>query len=457
MKSKFLGISSLTLLQIIILGNLQIVPANALYGFSLPFLFLLAVLCFYLPCVLMVAELATTHPQTGGAYLWCEHAFGAKAGFFTVTLLWISNLLWYPSIFSLIAANFAYLFNPDLAKDTTFVMLFSLVLFWTFTALNCAGIRVSSKISIWSAVIGIMMPMILIIICGLTWWLTGKPLASSTTINPLIPNLFHLDNIAYLMSIIITLFGIELTAVHAGNVVNPKRDYPLSLLISSIVTLILILLAALSIAAIIPNKQLSIVTGLLDSLTLFFYQAGLNNLTPLILFLVLVGNIGSVAAWMLASTRGVFVAATHNHVMPFLQKTNRHESPVGVLVFEALIFTAASGIFLVFKQVTDTFWLLLALASQITLIYYVILFASAVRLRYLPIEKRGFQIPGGKLILWLLMGLGACTSLLALGLGFVPPTNLNSQERVLFHFIMAGGLITTIIVPFLFFMFPEKR
>lgn len=457
MKSKFLGMNSLALLQIVILGNLQIVPANALYGFSLPFLFLLAVLCFYLPCVLMVSELATAHPQTGGAYIWCERAFGAKMGFFTVTLLWISNLLWYPSIFSLMAANFAYLFNPGLAKNTTFVMLFSLVLFWTFTGLNCVGIRLSSKISTWSAVIGIIMPMVLIIICGLIWWLIGKPLAISTEKTPLLPNLLHLDNIAYLMSIVITLFGIELTAVHAGNVVNPKKDYPLSLLISSIITLVLICLAALSIAAIIPNKELSIITGLLDSLTLFFHQAGLNKLVLFILFLVLVGNIGSVAAWMLASTRGVFVAAQHNHVMPFLQKTNRYESPVGVLLFEAIIFTLASAAFLAFNQVTATFWLLLALASQITLIYYVILFASAIRLRSLPTETRGFQIPGGKLALWLLMGLGACTSLLALGLGFIPPANLNGHERAVFHFIMSGGLITAVILPFIFFMFKDKR
>ena len=170
MQTKFLKIGSLALLQIVILGNMQIVPANALYGLSLPCLFLLAVVCFFIPCVLMVAELATTHPQTGGAYIWCEHAFGAKAGFVTVTLLWISNLLWYPSIFSLIAANFAYLFDPALAQNKTFVMTFSLILFWTFTALNCAGVRLSSKVSIWCSVIGIIMPMLLIIFCGFFWW-----------------------------------------------------------------------------------------------------------------------------------------------------------------------------------------------------------------------------------------------------------------------------------------------
>ena len=456
MQKKFLNIGALALLQIVILGNMQIVPANAVYGLSLPFLFSLAILCFYVPCVLMVAELATTHPQTGGAYIWCEKAFGAKVGFCAVTLLWIANLLWYPSIFSLVASNFAYLFNPELAQNKTFVMIFSLVLFWSFTLLNCTGIRMSSTISMWCSVFGIIMPMLLIIICGLFWWLSGKPLAISTQNTPLVPDLLHLNNLGYLISIIMTMFGIELTAVHAGNVVNPKRDYPISLLISSIATLGLLFLSALAIAAIIPSDKLSIVTGLLDSLTIFFHQAGLDKVAIFILFLIFIGNIGSVAAWMLGSTRGIYVAAQHNHVASFLQKINKYESPVGVLIFEAIIFTLASGVFLLFSQVTNTFWLLLDLASQVTLIYYIILFISAIRLRYLPTEAPGFQIPGGKIIIWALMGLGACTSLLSLCIGFIPPANLNSHEIFLFHLVMSIGLIISICLPFVFFLFKEK-
>ncbi len=38
MQKKFLRIGSLALLQIVIVGNLQILPANAVYGYSLPFL-----------------------------------------------------------------------------------------------------------------------------------------------------------------------------------------------------------------------------------------------------------------------------------------------------------------------------------------------------------------------------------------------------------------------------------
>ena len=159
----------------------------------------------------------------------------------------------------------------------------------------------------------------------------------------------------------------------------------------------------------------------------------------------------------LGSTRGIYVAAQHNHVAPFLQKINKFESPIGVLIFEAIIFTAVSGVFLLFSQVASTFWLLLVLASQLSLIYYFILFLSAIRLRYLPVETPGFLIPGGKLAIWALMGLGACTSLISLCIGFISPSNLNNHEIFLFHLVMSAGLIISISLPFLFFIFKDKN
>lgn len=141
MQRKFLGISSLALLQIILVGNLQPLSVNAIYGFSLPFLYLLATIMFFIPSILLTAELATTRPQTGGAYIWREQAFGKKVGFFSIAILWMSNLLWYPSFFTLLATNAAYLFNPGLAHNKIFIISFSLILFWSITLLNCAGIK----------------------------------------------------------------------------------------------------------------------------------------------------------------------------------------------------------------------------------------------------------------------------------------------------------------------------
>lgn len=457
MQQKFLKIGSLALLQIVIVGNLQILPANASYGSALPFLYLLAVIGFFLPCALMVAELATTRPQTGGAYIWCEQALGSKAGFFTVCILWISNLLWYPSIFSLVAANFAYLFDVSLAQNKLFVIGFGIILFWLFTGLNCIGVKFSSKTSMICSVVGIIIPMLLIIVGGITWGILDKPLAIQFSKAALFPDISHIHNIGLLIAVVISLFGIELTAVHAGNVVNPTRDYPASLLISSIIVLTLLLLSELSIAAIVPLEKLNVVTGLLDAIVILLQAMHLPLLINLALLLVLVGNIGSIAAWMLGSTRAMYVACQKNHVASFLQKVNRHEAPVGVLIFEAIIFTVVSMVFVLFPRVTDSFWLLLDLASQVTLIYYIILFVSAIRLRYLPVFSEGFLIPGGNVVLWIIMLVGAFSSFMALCAGFFPPENLDKNSTFLFRSVMSAGLIVTISLPFILLFYKKRR
>ena len=457
MQQKFLKVGSLALLQIVLVGNLQVLPANASYGAALPFLYLLAVLGFFLPCTLMVAELATTRPQTGGAYIWCEDAFGPKIGFFTVCILWISNLLWYPSIFSLLATNVAYLYDISLAQNKYFVIGFSIILFWIFTGLNCIGIKFSSKTSIVCSLVGIILPMLLIIAGGIVWWIAGEPIAITFNKATLFPDFSHMSNIGLVIAVVISLFGMEVTAVHAGNVVNPKKDYVKSLLISGSLLLVLLLLAELSIAIIIPAEKLNLLTGLLDALIILCQQLHASYLILFVLFLVLIGNVGSVAAWMLGSTRGMYVACKNNQVMQFLQTVNRHEAPIGVLIFEAVIFTMISALFFLFPRITDSFWLLLDLASQVTLIYYIILFASAIRLRYRPNLVEGFKIPGGNKMVWIMMLLGALTSFLALCAGFLTPSDLSEHEKFLFHVMMTAGMIATIILPLVLLFYKKIK
>jgi amino acid transporter len=456
MKKKFFGVASLVLLQVAIVANLQPLSVNATYGFTLPFLYLIAVTGFFIPCVLMVAELATNHPQTGGSYIWAEKAFGEKAGFITVAMLWISNLLWYPSIFSLIAMNAAYVFAPDLASNKIFIIGLSLSIFWTITILNCIGVKLSSRLSIAATIVGIILPIIFIIIAGLIWWLDGHAIVLTLSQTPLMPNFSKLSEMGFFIAVVTSLFGIEVPAVHAGDVKNPQRDFPRSLLIAGILLVVMLLMVELSLAIIVPPEKLSLVTGILDGIKTFLLAMHLQYLTLPILFLILIGNIGSITAWMLGSTRGMYVACKQNHISRIMQKTNGQESPVGVLLIEGIIFTLVSGIFLILPKITDSFWLLLDLASQISIVYYIILFATCIRLRYVRKNQLNtFIIPGGNKILWLVMSIGIVTSLLAFTTGFLAPTDLSRHDSFMFHLIMVCGLLFSIIAPLV--LYSRKR
>ncbi|HYF98418.1 MAG TPA: amino acid permease, partial [Coxiellaceae bacterium] len=113
-----------------------------------------------------------------------------------------------------------------------------------------------------------------------------------------------------------------------------------------------------------------------------------------------------------------------------------------------VIFTLASSVFLVIPEISDSFWLLLDLSSQVSLVYYIILFAAAVRLRHKTPLADGYQMPGGKFGVWIAMGLGVFTSLIAFMAGFISPFGSdNPEQQFFFHFFMWVGLMIALFLP----------
>ena len=82
-----------------------------------------------IPSALAAAELSTGWPETGGIYVWVKEAFGKGPAFLAAWLLWIYNIVWYPTILSLLASTFFYMFSPSwqLIKKL-FLLLFLLLI-----------------------------------------------------------------------------------------------------------------------------------------------------------------------------------------------------------------------------------------------------------------------------------------------------------------------------------------
>jgi glutamate:GABA antiporter len=168
-KGRKLNLLAVAMMNVVIVASLQMMTATAVYGYALIFFYFLAVLFFFIPCMLIISELSTAHPITGGGYVWVEKAFGKRWGFFTVGLQWLCNLIWYPTIFSLIATMLAYLAAPDLASQKSFTLGAAIVFFWLITLVNSFGIRVSSFVSTISAIVGIILPVLVLIGFGIAW------------------------------------------------------------------------------------------------------------------------------------------------------------------------------------------------------------------------------------------------------------------------------------------------
>lgn len=447
--SRPLSVFTLVMINVIAVDSLRSLTAAAEYGFALLFFYMLAALLFFIPSILVTAELATGWPNTGGVYIWVREAFGPRWGFLTIWLQWIYNVVWYPTIFAFVAGIIAYLIQPSLVESKTFMLGIILVAFWGATLLNCFGMRISAWVSIVGAIFGTLFPMLLITALGLIWIHMGKPTHVQFTLEKFLPNLGDLKNLAFLTNILFGLMGMEMSAIHAGNVRQPKRDYPRALLYSGIIIFVTLVLACLAITVVIPPAQLNLVSGLMDAFGIFFEAFHLNWFIPIIAVLIILGSLSNAAAWIIGPARGLFVATQDNNLPKFLGRVNHNDMPVGILITQGVIVTFLCIVFIIMPTVDSSYWVLSSLTAQLALLFYILMFASAIRLRYKhPEIVRAYKIPGGVWGIWLVGGLGILTCAAAIIMGFLPPAHMNLQCLCSYEGILIVGVLLFCLPPF---------
>jgi amino acid transporter len=85
------------------------------------------------------------------------------------------------------------------------------------------------------------------------------------------------------------------------------------------------------------------------------------------------------------------------------------------------------------------------------LLVYVFMFAAAIRLRYSQADKhRSYKIPGGNWVMCLVAGIGIICSLVAMAIGFIPPTQIPVGNVAIYEMVLIGGLVVFIGLPWLF-------
>lgn len=450
--NKSLGVLSLVMINVIAIDSLRNLPSNAATGLHIIFYYLLAGLVFLLPCILITAELATNRPKTGGAYIWVRDAFGARYGFLTIWLQWIYNVIWYPTILSFIAVNVAYLFNPALVHNDAYMVPMIIAMFTLSTLANSFGMKLSSFVSTVSAIIGTLIPMIVIIILGVAWLDSTRAIAIQPTMANFLPTTLSGSNAAFLVVVFFSLMGFEMSSVHAGDVKKPKSDYPKALVYSSLIVLLTMILASAAIAIVVPTSDLNIVSGLDQAFGLFLNSFHLKWLLPIVIIFMIIGGFGGMSAWVIGPSKGLMVAAQDNCAPAAFGKSNKHGAPSTMLWAQWAVVVVLCLLFVCFKSFNTWYWILSDLTAQLALLFYVLMFAAAIKLRYITEPKADtFRIPGGNVGIWLtgLVGIAACV--FAIIIGLIPPTNMQITHIGWYEALLIGGCIIFSAIPLLIY------
>lgn len=441
---------ALVMITIGSVDSIRNLPATALFGTSLIFFFVLAGIGFLLPCALVSGELASAWHSHGGVYVWVKKAFGEKLGFFAIWFQWIENVIWYPTILSFVAGTIGYMISPSLASNRFFLVSIILCAFWGTTFINLMGMKSSAKFSNFCGVAGLIVPMSLIIALGVSWIALGRPLQLNFTWHHLIPNLHQGNLWVSLTGIMMSFCGMEIATVHASDVKNPQHTFPRAIAVSTVIILLTLILGSLAIAIVVPNNSISLVAGIMQAYHAFLSAYHLNFLLPIAALCLIVGGLGGVSNWIIAPTRGLMIAARDGHMPRALHAENKHGAPKLLLLIQAVIVSLLSAAFLLMPSVNGSYWLLNALAAQLYMLMYILMFAACIRLRHKHPEQVGaFKIPGGMIGVSLVAGMGIISCLATIVVGFFPPHSLQIGSIHHYDAYIITGLLCMSAPPFI--------
>lgn len=443
-KPKKSNLISLWPLALMITGTITSIrnfASSAKFGPELVFFFLAAGLLFLIPVALISAQLSSYFKDEGGVYFWTRQAMGKSWSFIAIWLQWANTMAWYPAMLAFIGGLIAYMIDPALAKNSAYLVSVILVVFWSLTFINLFGVKESARFAAICTFIGLILPLILILSLGYDWFATGKPLQINLTWHSIIPHFGSTQSWISLTSVIASYVGIELACVHIGHIKNPKKTFPRALTIAVVIIMASMILGSLTIAAIVPMKTISLITGVMQAFELFLKAYHLQAIVPYLALMILIGSLGGMINWIISPAKGLYQASADKLISPFWQKTNKHGVAYRILIAQAALVSAVCIAFVLIPNADGAYWLLINLTTEMYLLMYAILFIAAMILSWKIAKDGKFTILGNQTMMIIISLIGFIGCCIALIVGFFPPDNLAVGSTWHYELLFIAGLL----------------
>ncbi|WP_414038924.1 amino acid permease [Chlamydia trachomatis] len=440
-----LGTFTVGMLSLAVVISLRNLPLTAKHGLSTLFFYAVAVACFMIPYALIAAELASFKPQ--GIYVWTRDALGKRWGFFAIWMQWFHNMTWYPAMLAFIASTLVYQISPDLANNRLYLSSVILLGFWGLTFFNVLGIGTSALFTSICVIVGTLIPGAILVAFAAYWIQGGNPIAINFSWSELLPDFSSPSSFVLLSGMLLALCGLEANANLASDMEDPKRNYPKAVFIGAVSTLAILVLGSLAIAIVIPKEEISLVSGLIRAFSLFFEKYNLSWMTGIIVAMTIAGSLGELNAWMFAGTKGLFISTQNDCLPKIFKKTTSRDVPTNLMLFQAIVVTLFTFIFVYVDSADLAYWILSALSVQMYLVMYICLFIVGPVLRIKePKAQRLYSVPGKLVGMCVLSTLGILSCLFALGISFLPPQEVVSFSTMGGNFGYTALLLLAFVI-----------
>jgi putative glutamate/gamma-aminobutyrate antiporter len=363
-------------------------------------------------------------------------------------------VIWFPTVLIYGAVALAYIWWPQsfdkaLAANKLYTIAVVLTVYWFVTLFTFRGIGASSRLSALGGLFGTIIPGAILILLGVIYVVLGRPIHLPLHTG-FFPDFANFHNMVLAAGVFLFYAGMEMQAVHIKNLPNPSRNYPLSVLIASILVIALFVLGTLAVGVVIPQKSINLNQSLLIAYRDLWGAINVPWLGNVMAIMLVFGVLGQASAIVAGPSTGLLTVGKAGYLPHVLQKTNSHGIPISILLLQGALVTLLCVAFAVLPSVQSAYQILGQMATIIYLVMYLIMFAAAIRLRYTqPAKPRPFKIPGANVGMWLVGIVGLLGALIAMALSSIPPKQISTGSPVVYIGILVVGSAIFVAIPFI--------
>ncbi len=462
---------------VVTIDTIGAVASNGAQGFT--WLLFLA-LFFFLPYGLSIAEMGSAFPQEGGPYVWSRLAFGRPVAAVTSVIYWISNPIWVGGTLTIVSFAAIEEFFGTVGSGWKYVYAVAFIWFVILAAI------VSLQYGKWVPTLGA--------------WARGAVLtffvitvaiyAAKHGVHGFGGHAFLPTYTVFIAVVPVLLFnyaGLEVPSAASEEMVNPRRDVPKAVGWSALTTFFAYGIPILAILIVLPQSQVSGLTGFLDAVKATFTvygghvaSDGTATLTgaglalgrvAAIVFIFALASAGT--TWIMGSDRNQAVAADDGAGPRVLGRFSaRFGTPIAMNLCSGVVATALmiAAFQITGGNASKYFSAVLGLTISTTTISYLLILPALVKLRYSrPDVPRPYRVPFGMAGAWICSVLPAFWCLLAtvvliwpgfgvtwFGAGGDPNANLAaldfSHQRLQYELSQIIPLAVIIVIGIVFYI-----
>ena len=434
---------TLALMTVSVVASLRAAPSMAIFGLASIFLYIVPAIFFFIPTSLIPAELASG--WKGGVYNWVSQGMNSRWGLLAVWAQFAQTIFYYPTVLAYVATNFAYIIDPKLASNGIYIAAMLVVLYWGSVVISGRGLKTISSLASKGTVIGTLIPGLVLVGLAIAYVLQGNSSAAPMNVHHILPVWAGIGSIVLIVNNFLSYDGMEVNAVHVDELRDPQREYPKSIFLAMILVLCIFIFPALAISWVIPSQQISLTAGVMQAFTAIFAHFSLSWAVPLIALALIIANMSGMISWLAGPSKGlVMLGRQYGYLPRRYQHLNADGIQTNILVAQGYVITIIAVLYALVPAVSSAYWIFTVMTTSVYLIMYILMFIAAVNLRRrYPDHPRGYKAPLLKTQCWV----GGIACVLAILIGFVPPSQFGHTSPVLYALLILIGIVVIGVLP----------